>query len=318
MRFEDLRRGHWFIIALLAGAGIAALQDMTSGSNNFAQTHSQVELETRLTRPPLKSSDGIEYPWIRNITIYPPASSGFAVTQGTSQVVPRKSAITYQILSPVNKSKGWEYRDAVSLVDDPFRPGRRRAEDPTLTISSYIAAAAKNRPWINYSYAWWLEARYLYPLWIGSAVLLLGIIWPTIQNRLINAGYGARSAETPEKPEKGSSLWHRLFARKNRQVLSGDLSSASSKPAPASALSEEDLARIAAMEANLQNYTPSDDREIGGETAEPVAPPPGIRTLNSEPLETAPPPEKPHEDQDYDGEFYPTVAHAKKKTSESQ
>jgi hypothetical protein len=159
---------------------------------------------------------------------------------------------------------------------------------------------------LTYRYAFWDEPRWIYTLWVGGSVLLIGIVWPIVLKRLVLAGYAGRE-EDDNKP----SLWQRMFGRKAASAGADDGISSAGKPS-SRALSEDDLKRIAAMEEALGDFKV--DRGPGGEVED--EPEPAIKKLVAGPLETANQPEKKEEPKEYAGEFYPTATHVAKKKEE--
>lgn len=302
MRPENLKRVHWIIISIILGAGLAWLYGLWGLS--ATQTNPQSQLEQLLVQQPAKKADdGTLCPYARDIIIYPSQPAGFAVQRNGVSVIPRKSVVTYNILVAV--AEGSKYKPAVSLVDEPYRPGGMPSDDPDLTFQDYLNELSVGRDWITYRYAWWTEPDWSYTLWIGGSFLLLGVIWPTVQNKLIEAGYG----RAPE-PSTGESLFSILFSRKAKPSRSSD-DGVKAKARP-TGLSDEELERINKMEADLAGFVKSGSKTTAGEADEAAAP--AIKNLSSGPLAEQAAPEAPKEEQDYGGEFYPTVAHGRKKS----
>jgi hypothetical protein len=161
---------------------------------------------------------------------------------------------------------------------------------------------------------WWLEPQWIYPLWTGSSLVLLGIAWPIVLDRLIRAGYGRRSDTPPV------SLWQRL--REAREERARRATSAAADPltrnkpaADPRGLSAEELARLEAMEAGLRDFAVTSGTSPDDSGA-PIEPTP-VRELRGGPLDTQTD-EKPKEQKAYGGEFYPTVAHARRKPGEDE
>lgn len=291
------------VIAILLGATLAWLYGMWGLS--ATQTNAQSQLESLLVRQPEKATDGTLSPYARDIVVYPSCPAGFQVQRGGVAVFPRKSVVTYKILVPVPEKKGWTYKPAISLVDDPYRPGGRPSANPDFTIADYFNEISTGRDWITYSYAWWTEPEWSYTLWIGGSFLLLGVIWPTVQNRLIAAGYG----RAPEPSATGASLFSILFSRKPK---SPSRSGGDTKAKPRSmAMSAEELERIDKMEEDLAGFIKGGDKAVGGEASQAAAP--EIKKLSSGAVGPQKAPDVPKEEQNYGGEFYPTVAHGRKK-----
>ncbi len=305
MRVEDLKRGHWIVIAILLGAALAWAQGFWNRS--VTQTQAQVQFENLLFRQPVKAADGTVYPYVANIVVYPPVEAGFTMQGEQGEYVPKRCIVRYGILTPAPDQGGWYYKPAITLVGDPYRPRGRAAETANFTIRDFLNQVSESRDWIKFKYAWWAEPKYSYSMWIGGMVLVLGVIWPTVQNRLVAAGYGRPTEEKEKKP----SLFSQLFAREKSTSASSSPEDTERKPA-SMALSQEDLERIAAMEAELSDFAKGSDRSAGGE-GEQREQQTQVRQLNAAPLEAPKVEERPQEEVEYDGEFYPTVAHAKRK-----
>jgi hypothetical protein len=300
MRAEDLSRGHWLVLAILVGTAIGWLESNT-GEVNANQTHSRLDFENTLVRPPVTDKQGRQYPWIKAVTIYPAMETGFQVRTPQGKSRARKSIVSFQALAPV-PSKGWTYKSGTILANDPYEPVRNPSATPGRPFQDYIKGLAADHPWIQYRYAWWREARWCYALWLGGCVVAIGIIWPSVLNRLVRAGYGHKS----EPDEKKESFLKRFFTRSRKASAS---QSVPGKASPAT-LSQNELDRINQMEAGLQDFI-ADSKAPGGQVV--ANPGPAILPLNAAPLEASTEQPKPDEKKEYGGEFYPTVAHARKK-----
>jgi hypothetical protein len=294
MRPENLSRASWLVIAVLIGAAIAWLQ-VNWTQLDVSQTHSSVDFERLLMRAPVKEG----YPWVKSITVYPPMQASFVVKSTRGDYSPRKSRVNFQVLQQVKG--GWTYRSAVLLADDPYQPSFGRATNPQMQIEDYLGEVAKNRAWVKFQYAWWRVPMWCYTLWIASSVLVIGIIWPIVLHRLVLAGYSR-----PEVEEKKESIWSRMFGGKSASSSKDK----QAKTAPSMELSADELERIAQMEADLKGFGGGEPRP-GEQTSQAEEP---VKKLETAPLESLAEPAKPEEKKDYGGEFYPTVAHGKKKS----
>lgn len=299
MRLYGASRVQWVAIAIAVGALLAWLQSGSARAGH-TQTHSPTTLEGLLTRQPMKGEDGSVFPWTRAVTVYPPTKAGFTVTAAEGDLTITKSAVTFEVLTAAPDRKGWTYRQGTTLVSVPFRG---RGGQQYETVTDYLAALADNREWLSYSYAWWADPKYAYPIWIGGCIFVIGICWPLALSLLVRAGYGPSPEEMAAERQERSGWLKAWFTPASSP-------STAAKQTSSQALTEEDLARIAKMEDDLRGFAvtgePGDAARLAAD-AEPT-----IRQLNAAPLDDAPViPQR--EAQDYDGEFYPTVAHAKKK-----
>lgn len=299
MRLYGASRVQWVAIAIAVGALLAWLQSGSARAGH-TQTHSPTILEGLLTRPPMKGDDGSVFPWARAVTVYPPTKAGFTVTAAEGDLTITKSAVTFEVLTASPDRKGWMYRPGTTLVSVPFRG---RGGQQFETVTDYLASLSDNREWLTYSYAWWADPKYAYPIWIGGAIFVIGICWPMALSLLVRAGYGPSPEEIEaEKKERGG--WLKAWFTPAKSA------SSAAKQSSSQALTEEDLARIAKMEDDLRGFAVTGQSGDSGKADDNTQP--SIRQLNAAPLDQAPvAPQR--EEQDYDGEFYPTVAHAKKK-----
>ena len=293
MNVYRISRTKWVILAIAVGALLAWLQS-GSARTSHTQTHSAAKLEVLLTRQPVTSSDGQVFSWTRNVRIYPPVKANTLTQEGEVEVT--KAAVTFDALSAAPDRKGWLYRPGTTLLSVPVQSTGGRQFD---TVSAYFADLASNRDWVRYHYAWWADPVYAYPVWIIGSILVIGVAWPMLLGILMRAGYGPSPEELAAPSEKSGWL-KSLFTRPE------PASAAASKPT--TLLSEDDLARIAAMEDDLRDFAMTRKEQDEDEPSEQP-----VRELNATPLAPAPVAQQPGEKQEYDGEFYPTVAHAKKK-----
>lgn len=302
MRVERVTWGKWFTVAIAVGLIIAWLH-ATLGQSSFVQTIAQVQFINMLNRPPQASADGKQkFPWIRSVTVYPAVE----IVQVSGKASTRKAPVTYLMLAAATKGT-WQYVSKSTLVDDPISVGGR---DP-VPLTTYLTAVTKDRPLTTFRYAFWDEPRWIYGLWVGSCVLVIGIIWPFVLRRLAAAGYAGQ----PDDNEPTLwQRWRKMFSRKPKPTAGAEegITSSVSKPLP-TALSDEDMQKIAAMEEKLGDFGQT-AREPGGEVADEAEP--AIKTLAAGPMETANQPEKKEEPKEYAGEYYPTATHVPKKKAE--
>jgi hypothetical protein len=293
MRLERVSWGKWIALALAVGTVIAWLH-VTVGQTAVVQTHAQVQFIAMLNRKPVSGGDGKEYPWIKSILVYP----AIDLMQPYAKATSRKAQVTYQMLTAASKG-AWQYVPKSSLVDDPIDLGGKGPQP----LMIYLAGVAKDRPWVSYRYAYWNEPRWTYTIWVGGSLLLLGVIWPLVLRRLAAAGYAGQ--EDDDRP----SLWQRLFGRKAAASPDADNGVASAAKTSPMSLSEDDLQRIAAMEAGLGDFKV--DHGPGGEVDDEAEP--EIKKLVAGPLDSATAPVKQEVPKEYAGEYYPTATHVKKK-----
>lgn len=302
MRVEDLNRGHWFVIAVLIGSGIAWLQ-LNIGDGSETANTDQRHLEQLMLSNPVKDKSGTAHPWVNNIIIYPSVKASISINGQTL----RRSLITFGEIKPQPGTKKVGYEKSTVLAGDPYIPLARRMGAGNLRAQDYFAMLKESAPWISYRYAWWREPKWAYATWIGGCVGVIAIVWPFVLNGLVGAGYGVRS----EKQEKGPSLWKRLFAKKPKKVATARFTSGSTVKSPSAtlAMSAEELQRMEQMEEGLKDFlSTSANAADEGEEADAVAP---VKELHAGPLEVATDTTAVEDPKDYAGDFYPTIAHGK-------
>lgn len=287
------------ILAIAVGLTIAWLH-ATLGQTAVVQSLAQVQFLNMLNRKPISGGDGKEYPWIKSVTVYPAVE----LVQPYAKAASRKAEVTYLMLTPAATKGAWQYVGKSSLIDDPIELGGKSPQP----LTTYLATLAKDRPWLSFRYAFWDEPRWIYTIWVGGSVLVIGIIWPFVLKRLAAAGYAGQ----PDDNEPTLwQRWRRMFARTPKPTAGADegITSAVAKPSPMT-MSEEDMQKIAAMEEKLGDFGQT-SREPGGEIEDEAKP--GIKKLVAGPLETANQPETKEKPKEYAGEYYPTSTHVKKK-----
>lgn len=283
MSVTSLRRWHWMVIGLLAGAldgfvreGAANFYDelLSYGPRRIGQREFEAAVTTRfhgkarfcdLTVRPyrLAASGG------PRITVH--VVSGLYWDGKTQAENGRVSA-------------RWD--PAYFVASAPYFPDPIPARTSTAqfeNVMAYLRSSPGGEP-IPFAYAsWWWAARPQFP-WTFAGVAVIGGVWPTIGN-LLAFGTLSRPREA-----KGVSLWPARPA------------TASAQPAPA----ELDPAVMTALERGLSADAPTDPPPA-------VPPTPAIRTLRGDAEPAAAPAPADGHPKDYgkaEEDFYPTELRA--------
>lgn len=281
MGIEDLKRWHWIVLGGLLG-GVLGYMNASLEPAETLRTVDQVRFERALREKPRQDN-----PIVKDLIIYPPRYS--PATRKTVWLA------TFDWLQQTKNRGEYKYTSWAFLAEEPFKPtlNRSKTADSNLNIRDHVAALAQKPEYahLSYNYAWWTEPRWIYAIWIGGTVLVVGGVWPTIINLLIGAGFGRKREKDPD---------YDLDRFKGEEAA---------KPIPATVLSETDQDKLAALEASLTaSLQPS-----GAGSSEPGAAPsePEIRKLAGGPAESTTSEKK--EQKDYKGEFYPVVRKNEKK-----
>lgn len=168
--------------------------------------------------------------------------------------------------------------------------------DPNYTVADYLLEVKSANPGVDYSHRWWDEEPLRSAIWALGGAVVIGGIWPSIISLLIGAGFARKSEKDPDYD----------LSRFGKGQTPATM------PAKAEP-TEAELARLRQLEEELERNlaagveTPPADSST---ESTPAAQP--LRVLSAGPIEPAASTEKPPEDKQYSGEFYPTVTHVKK------
>lgn len=305
-RIEDWSRTRWIIFSLVLGV-VLSYARLSLGPPDPTQTSTLGKFEAKLLREPVVDADKREYAWAKDVYLYAPED--VPSPEGTGEK--RKlTLVTFRLLEVQNGE--FVYQPGAVRIQEPMDLSNSPLQSADGTARSYLEAASHRMGRPVYHYVWWLEPRWVYPLWSGISLLLVGIAWPIVLDRLIAAGFGRRSDSLPP------SLWQRwrqaqADAARRRRSAANDPMLAKQQAANTKGLSSEEMARLEAMEEGLRGFTGAAAASPDDSGAPIEAP---VRQLGAGPLQSQPQPEAKKDDKDYGGEFYPTVAHAKRKADE--
>jgi len=277
MGIEDFKRWHWIAIGLVVGAILAytRLQMSPDESSVFRRGISAGELLRDLQRP--KTPKG--YPWVRDVTIYPPIENKNFVTGLNLEIQPDGKGI---------------YKPFQLMADIPFKlAGGAAAPSKTFTIRDYIDQLRKGHPEAAYQFAWWYLPWAIILLWGGGALLLIGGVWPVVVNVMIGAGLGRNKEKEPEY---------------DLDRFKGGAETATA-PSGRAAPTAADHKQLKELEESLQrNIAASaargDHSTTVAASATPTAP---VRKLDGGPVELTAEQRREQEAREYKGEFYPVA-----------
>lgn len=243
-------------------------------------------------RRPHRAPDGAQNPLVRDILVFPPV-------EGSCRVY-------FELLD----LETLNYRPGVCYPAIPYTPfsPRLRSVGTHDDYVRFLHALAEDRyPQIEWRYAWWREGRWNYAIWMGASFAIVGLIWPAVVRRF--AGEAPARGEQDEMPPPSSFV-------QDRNAMDQPPSASMASPAPdAACLNERVDELIRSQLAEMQSGQPSFAPSTTDAVRDPSAEQPAVPTLNATPLES-PAPKAPEQPQEYDGEYYPTVAHAKRKQSD--
>jgi hypothetical protein len=188
-----------------------------------------------------------------------------------------------------------DLRPVAYMADTPYKAGQWRGEpEQHATVRDYLKSVQANNADMSFKYAWYRETWAIFLLWTGASILLIGGVWPSIVSLMVGAGLGFHKED--EGPEYDLN---RFKAEQDAKKEAGHVAT----PAEVEHLRqlEAELERkLAAQAAGMP--MPEDEPEQAA----------GVRKLDGGTLQPMAP-EKPPEDHEYKGEFYPVDRGAKKK-----
>jgi hypothetical protein len=169
------------------------------------------------------------------------------------------------------------------------------------TVLTYLERVQGKYPNLNYGYAWWAEPRWTMVLAGLAGLVVVGGVWPTIVSVLVGAGLGP-----PPKPQQEYDLSR--FGKGKKPTLEPSSRAAAAARGP----TEEDLDKLEAMEAQLSRNVGDMHVTAGGGSTVSAADSGhagAVKQLDQKPLEVMAD-DKPEEEKEYKGDFYPTVVGA--------
>jgi hypothetical protein len=276
MNVQDFKRWHWIAISIVVGLALSYVWSNVEWDENLP-TIGQRDFEAGLTTP---------FPQVGHldhITIMPSE-------EGKNKIIAEQVRNT--------KTPGViELRPVAYMADAPYKAGAWRGGDESYpTVVNYLESVKAQNSNLSYKVAWWRQPWAVYLLWTGASVLLIGGVWPVLVSVMVGAGFGLKREE--QGPE------YDLERFKAEQDAKG----VKHEPTPA------EIAHLRELEDELERKLAAQRAGMPIPEDEPVAAQAAaVKKLDGGPLEVANT-DKPAEDHDYKGEFYPVDRHAKRKT----
>jgi hypothetical protein len=276
MHVQDLKRWHWVLISLFVGLLLSWVWSSVEWDENLP-TIGQHDFETGLTGSRQRIGALI------NIVVMPPMDGKYKVV--AEHIRPTQTA-----------GKG-DAMPVAFIADTPYKAGVWRGESEEYpTVMAYLQHAMKDNPELSAKYAWYREKWAIFALWTGASVLLIGGVWPSVVSLMVGAGLGFHGEE------KGPDYDLDRFKSEAEKKAGGAKVPTAAELQHLRELEEEMERKLAAQRAGLP--IPED---------EPAQAPAAVKKLDGGTLENLAP-QKPGEEHEYSGEFYP-VDHGVKKKS---
>jgi len=326
MRVESIRWWQWTILGLVAGgllgtarwAMLAQAQDW-----NIQGTETLTDLQIRVMLPLRHAPNGVKRV-MTDVVVHPRKEGGYLLTCYVPKDYDRymrafrnKPGSEHDFVLPKSPSNEVAMIPAKFVADVPL-VFRGVKDDPKRTILTYLdETLAKDRKTLEekkkaakgaksavepeplaYKFAWWETRNGVYALWGGGAFAAVGLVWPLVMTLLVGAGLG-------REPDPEYDLSRFKGSAKPVEVKK-------------KTATEEDMARLAALEAEMEARLMKDAKPREAHPVAAAAPAPAIRKLESGSAaqeakagEAADPNKAFGIDRE---DFYPTEIHGKSKT----
>lgn len=273
MNLRDLKRRHWVLIAIPIGLVLALA--WTSVEPDIPRRLGQETFERDLVAAPIEG-----HPWLDRIVVHPERDGVMVVTG--EQLLLRAN-------EPVGDYKPFAFNAVVPYQPLPPR-GRRGDALPEMkdNVLAFLSDVASQHTHVKYRYAWQRHPVAVFAACTGGAVVLIGVVWPTLVGLLIGAGLGGVKIDEDDY---------------DLERFAGE------KPQPAASPVAPDLAHLAEVEDELRRNLGGSSTTTGaGSPASAAAP----VQLSGGPVDAAPLPDD-DPNREYRGEFYPVAKpHGKK------
>ena len=275
MHVQDLKRWHWAVIAVVVGLALSYVWCAVEWNENLP-TISQRDFEAGLLIPQN------QFGTLLNVTVYPPEQGKYKIE--AEQVRPSKVA-----------GQG-DARPVAFMADTPYKAGLWRGEsDEYPNVRVYLKKLKEANPNVSFKYAWYRETWAIYTLWMGASILLIAGVWPSVVSLMVGAGLGISSEE--KGPEYDLSRF------KAEQEKKG----AHHEPTP------QEIAHLRELEDELEKKLAAQRAGLPIPEDEPAVAPAAAKKLDGGPLQAAAI-DKPAEEHEYKGEWYPVDRGPKKKS----
>jgi hypothetical protein len=219
-----------------------------------------------------------------------------------------KMKVVCEQLRRTKDPKVMKFVPVAFMADAPFKSDR--TGQTYATVKEYLASTKLQNAELSFSYAWYRERWAVYVLWTGAAVMLIGVVWPSVVSLMTGGGLGL----TPVKKAQAEAEYDLdRFGKGEKKEPAKAVSAASNDQAGDRAMEQlrqldEELERRLAGGAVAGGGTP----HAAAGTADSDEP---VRKLDGGPLELASM-SKEDELKQYGGEFYPVVKAVVKKGDE--
>lgn len=274
MHVQDLKRWHWIAISVVVGLALSYVWSSVEWDENLP-TIGQRDFENGLTIPYPQAGH------LSNVTVMPPQEGKYKIV--AEQVRNTREAGVIDL------------RPVAYMADTPYKEGQWRGTDAQHdTVLKYLEGVKANSPETQFKYAWYRETWAIFMLWCGASILLIGGVWPSVVSLMVGAGLGFHKED--EGPEYDLN---RFKSEQDAKKAGGH------EPTPA------EVAHLQELEAELEKKLAAQRAGLPIPEDEPE-PAQASRKLDGGPLEALAN-DKPAEEHEYKGEFYPVDRGAKKK-----
>jgi len=274
MHVQDLKRWHWVAISIVVGLALSYVWSSVEWDENLP-TVGQADFERGLlTKFPAEKA-------LQNVVVMPPQEGKYKIV--AEQVRNTKTAGVVDL------------RPVAYMADTPYKAGVWRGESEQYgNVRAYLAKLKESNPDVAYKYAWYRETWAIYTLWLGASVLLIGGVWPSVVSLMVGAGLGISGEE------KGPEYDLERFK------------SEEAKKAAAAGPTAADMQHLHELEDELEKKLAAQRAGMPIPEDQPDQVPAAAKKLDGGPLENLAP-DKPAEEHEYKGDFYPVDRGVKKK-----
>jgi len=223
MLMSRIKRWHWIVISLVAGAALGVLNRMSRQDWDAAYGESLSQAQFVAAVGPPSAAIG----HLTGIVVYPEV---IELSPGVRKPV---DIVVGQYKEDASSGAAGSHAADVSdrrcfIAEIPFVLSTPNAATPAGTVMAYLDHAR-----ISYRYAWWRDPKTAMTLWTGGSFVLIGLIWPTLLNLL---AYGSIFQPAGEK---GTDL---------SKVFSG-----SGRSKAGAGLTDQDLLALQTLESELES-----------------------------------------------------------------
>jgi hypothetical protein len=237
MQIEDIKRWHWLLLGLIAGLAISfAWQDHdVVGDVYYARAEIK---QPKFEQEALAKSRKSGQPILQNVRVEPPVKD---YANQLRQIVVGKrlllnTADDKEYLVPFYFYAAVPYQPRIALSEADNKPFPANG-----TVLDYLRLAKAKNPSLGFRYAWEFEPNWFIALCGAGGVVVVGIIWPTILNALMGAGFG-RPPKT--QSEKDNEAYLSRFGKRSQKPAASRV---------AKGPTQEDQDQLLAMNEKMQS-----------------------------------------------------------------